>query len=116
MGMSTHYSGSLDEMADFIGGMAKAERGRADEMLGRKGQINASKRARGHADGLEQAARIMSSWGVTGPDQRAMVAIHKALDGQRWTPETLQYIASLVRGTGRQVRDPTEKEESDGSA
>jgi hypothetical protein len=39
-------------------------------------------------------------------DERAMDSIAELLDGQVWTPETLDHIAALVRLSGRTLREP----------
>lgn len=43
-------------------------------------------------------------------NESALDAIHTALDGQEWTPETPESIASILRAIGLQVRDVEELE------
>jgi hypothetical protein len=43
-------------------------------------------------------------------NQFALDAIHAALDGQEWTPETSESIASILRAIGLPVRDVDELE------
>jgi hypothetical protein len=41
-------------------------------------------------------------------DEDAVAEIHKVMDGKEWTPDTLDYIADVIRLTGRDIRDCNE--------
>lgn len=41
-------------------------------------------------------------------DSQTLWAIRDLMDGQEWTPDTLNQIADLVRATGRDIRDTEE--------
>lgn len=47
-------------------------------------------------------------------NERAMHHIAMALDGQEWDGDTLDYIAGVVRMTGRTIHEPGDKS-ADGS-
>jgi len=39
-------------------------------------------------------------------DEQTVTAIHEALDGEEWSIDTLDYIATLVARTGRKINEP----------
>ena len=38
-------------------------------------------------------------------DTKAMDEITKIMSGQEWSPDTLDYIAEVVRETGREIKE-----------
>lgn len=41
-------------------------------------------------------------------DERAMTLIHEVMNGEEWSPDTLDAIAEIVRLTGREIADCNE--------
>jgi predicted transcriptional regulator len=39
-------------------------------------------------------------------DGHALDSIRALLDGQHWSPDAIDEVARIVRGTGREIREP----------
>ena len=42
----------------------------------------------------------------TAADSAAMTAIAELMDGEQWSPDTLEVIAQVIRATGRTIAEP----------
>jgi hypothetical protein len=64
-------------------------------------------------DWLRSGGFLPRAWEGSRTPRDALLAIHLAMDGKEWSPETLETIAEILRDEGFTIREPVEAEAED---